>query len=123
MDGDHEKVKVVVNSVLFQRILPGVRGSPQGLWVQKAVKLVIQTLEAHMVHSNESWIGHPSIPLRVFGPAKYLYEPPKQLTKPQTTTMPQSDDDNTTFDTQPSSLQAHMPHGMKNSSQSSRKRA
>ena len=68
--------------------------------------MAIQTLEAHTVHSNERWVGHPSIPQRVFGPAKYLNEPPTKLTKPQTTTMPQSDDDNPTFNTQPTSLQA-----------------
>ena len=106
VDGDHEKVRVVVNSVLFQRILPGARGSPQGLQAREAIKLAIQTLEAHRVRSNERWIGHPSIPPRVFGPAKYLDEPPKQLTKPQATTMPRSDDDSPTFNTQPSPSQA-----------------
>ena len=88
MDRDHWKVRKVANSVLFQRIPPGARGSPQGSQAREAVKSAIQTLEAHMVCSSERWIGHPNIPLRVFRPTEYLDEPLRQLTKPQATTMP-----------------------------------
>ena len=38
-------------------------------------------LEAHTVHSVKRWVGHPSIPKRVFGPAEYLVNPPKQPTQ------------------------------------------
>ena len=34
MDQDHERVRMVVNSVLFQRILPRAQGSPQSMWAQ-----------------------------------------------------------------------------------------
>ena len=67
--------------------------------------LAIQTLQAHTVHSDKRWIGHPSIPLWVFGPANYFDDPPKQLTKPKTAARPLFDDNRFIFDTQPSSLQ------------------
>ena len=103
MDGDHKKVRKVVNSVLFQRILPKARGSPQGSWAWEAIKLAIQMLEAHTVCSNERWIDHPSIPLRVFGPVEYLDEPLRQLTKPQAAMMPRLNVNNPSFNTQVSS--------------------
>ena len=102
VDRDHKKVRKVVNSVLFRRIPPGAWGSPQGSWAQEAIKSAIQIL-AHTVRSSERWIGHPSIPLRVFGLAKYLDEPLRQLTKPQAAAMPRSNNDSPTFDTQASS--------------------
>ena len=80
--------------------MPRARGSPQGSWAWEAVKAAIETLEAHTVCSSERWIGHPSIPLRVFGPTEYLDEPPKQLTKPQTAMMPRLDTDDPSFNTQ-----------------------
>ena len=85
VDRDHKKVRMVANSVLLRRIPPRVWGSPQGSWAREAIKSAIQMLQAHTVRSSERWIGHPSICLRVFGPAKYLDEPPRQLTKPQAT--------------------------------------
>ena len=88
VDGDHEKVRKVANSVLFQRIPPRARGSPQGSWAQEAIKSAIQMLGAHTVHSSERWIVYPSIPPRVFRSAEYLDEPPRQLTKPQAATIP-----------------------------------
>ena len=81
VDGDHSKVLKVANSVLFQKILPGARGSPQSPQAQEAVRTAIKTLQAHTVCSSERWIGHPRIPPRVFGPAEYLDEPLKQVTK------------------------------------------
>ena len=65
--------------------------------------MAVKTLQAHMVCSSERWIGHPSIPLRVFRPAEYLDESPKQLTKLQPTTMPRLNTDNLGFDDQPQS--------------------
>ena len=63
-------------------------------------------LQAHTVHSNERWICHPSISSRVFGPAEYLNDLPKQLTKPQTTMRLSHDTNNrSTLDAQPSSSQ------------------
>ena len=56
----------------------------------------IQMLEAHTVCSNERWIGHPSIPKRVFGPVEYLIDPPIQPTKPKTTVRPLLDDNEST---------------------------
>ena len=68
--------------------------------------MVIQMLQAHMVCSDERWIGHPSIPLRVFGLAEYLNDPPKQLTKLQTTVRLLHDDNHrSTLDAQPSPSQ------------------
>ena len=53
--------------------------------------------------SNERWVGHPSIPPRVFGPSEYLDEPPKQLTKLQPAVTPRFDTSSLGFDEQPSS--------------------
>ena len=36
-----------------------------------------------MVCSDERWEGHLSIPKRVFGPIKYLPNPPRKMMKPQ----------------------------------------
>ena len=44
---------------------------------------MIQTLKAHMVHSDERWEGHPSIPKRVFGSVKYLPSLPKKVMRSQ----------------------------------------
>ena len=49
VDGDHEKVRVVANNVLFQRILQRAQGSPQGSRAREAIKSAIQMLEAHLV--------------------------------------------------------------------------
>ena len=62
--------------------------------------MAVETLQAHTVHSNKQWIGHPSIPPRVFGRAEYLDEPLKQLTKPQPTVTPQLDTSSLGFDDQ-----------------------
>ena len=86
--------------MLFRRIPPRAQGSPQGSRAREAVKVAIETLEAHTVHSSERWIGHPSIPPRVFGPTKYLDELSRQLTKPQTAMTPRLDTDDPGFDTQ-----------------------
>ena len=45
-------------------------------------------LEAHTVRSVERWVGHPSIPRRVFGPPKYIVDLPKQSLKFQVTARP-----------------------------------
>ena len=37
---------------------------------------------------KERWIGHPSIPPRVFGHKQYLVTPPIQMTKPKVTSKP-----------------------------------
>ena len=37
---------------------------------------------------KDRWPGHPSIPLRVFGPSQYLVTLPIQLTKPMVTSKP-----------------------------------
>ena len=63
--------------------------------------MAIKTLQAHTVCSSKRWIGHPSIPLRVFGPADYLDQPPKQLTKLPTIVTPRLDTNNLGFNDQP----------------------
>ena len=43
----------------------------------------------HGTHElKERWIGHPSIPLRMFGPKQYLMTPPIEMTKPKVTSKP-----------------------------------
>ena len=37
---------------------------------------------------KDRWIGHPSIPQRMFGPRQYLVIPPIQRTKPRVTSKP-----------------------------------
>ena len=49
---------------------------------------MIPILEQGTPTSKERWIGHPSIPPRVFGPSQYLIMPPIQLTKPRLTLKP-----------------------------------
>ena len=58
---------------------------------------MIKVLQEHSVCSDER-----CIPPRVFGPTEYLDDPPKQLTKPQTTVRPLHDDNRSAFDAQPS---------------------
>ena len=40
------------------------------------------------MHSVERWVGHQSIPKRVFRPTEYLTDPPKWPAKPQTMARP-----------------------------------
>ena len=49
LDQDYEKVRMVTNSVLFQRVLPGAGGSPQSTRTHGAVASAIQMLQAHTV--------------------------------------------------------------------------
>ena len=49
---------------------------------------MIPILECGTPMSKERWIGHPSIPLRVFGPSQYLMTPPIWMTKPKLTSKP-----------------------------------
>ena len=46
---------------------------------------MIVILERGIPASKDRWPGHPSIPLRVFGPSQYFMTPPVQLTKPKST--------------------------------------
>ena len=72
--------------------------------------MAIKTLWAHTVRSNKRWMGHPSIPPRVFRLAKYLDKPPKQLTKPQPTVTPRLDTSSLGFNEQlPSSRTNFQP--------------
>ena len=48
---------------------------------QESIKRMIHILEHGTPMSKERWIGHPSIPLRVFSPSQYLMTPPIQMTK------------------------------------------
>ena len=70
----------VAQDVLFQRLFPGATGVPPPK-TRDHIKRMIAILEHGMLASKDSWPGHPSIPLRVFGPSKYLMMPPTQLTK------------------------------------------
>ena len=45
------------------------------------IKRMIAILKHGMPASKDRWPGHPSIPLRVFGPSPYLMMPSTQLTK------------------------------------------
>ena len=46
---------------------------------------MIPILEHGTPMSKERWIGHPSIPPRVFGPSQYLVMPPIWMIKPKLT--------------------------------------
>ena len=52
------------------------------------IKRMIAILEHGTQASKDRWTGHPSIPLRVFGPSQYLMMPPTQLTKPKPKSKP-----------------------------------
>ena len=45
------------------------------------IKRMITILWQAMPALKDRWPGHPSIPLRVFGPSQYLVTPPVQLTR------------------------------------------
>ena len=49
---------------------------------------MIPILECGTPMLKERWIGHPSIPPRVFGPSQYLVMPPVWMTKLKLTLKP-----------------------------------
>ena len=81
-DGRHKDCLSTTWDVLFQRILPGAMGVPPPQTC-KHIKRMIPILDGGTPASKGRWIGHPSIPPRVFGPSQYLMMPPVQMTKPK----------------------------------------
>ena len=86
-DGRHKDCLSAAQDVLFHRMLPGAMGTPPPE-IQAYIKRMIIILEHGMHELKDRWIGHPSIPLRVFGPRQYLMTPPIQVTKPKVTLRP-----------------------------------
>ena len=54
------------------------------------IKRMIIILERGTPALKVRWLGHPSIPPRVFGPSQYLMTPPVQSTKLKSTSKPTS---------------------------------
>ena len=52
------------------------------------IKRMITIMECDTPTSKDRWIGHPSIPPRMFGLKQYLVTPPVQKTKPRVTSKP-----------------------------------
>ena len=73
--------------MLFQRMLPGAMGVPPPR-TQECIRRMIPILEHGTSMSKERWIGHPSIPPRVFGPSQYLVTLPVWMIKPKLTSKP-----------------------------------
>ena len=86
-DRRHQDCLSVAQDVLFQRLLPGAMGVPPPK-MRDRMKRMIAILEHGMPASKDWWLGHPSIPPRVFGPSQYLMTPLTQLTKPKLKPMP-----------------------------------
>ena len=86
-DGRHKDCVSTARDMLFQRMLPGAIGVPPPR-TQECTKRMIPILEHGTPMSKERWIGHPSIPLRVFLPGQYLVMLPIQMTKPKVTSKP-----------------------------------
>ena len=89
----HQDCLSVVGDVLFRRLLPGTTGVPLPK-TRDHIKRMIAILEHGTPALKDRWRGHPSIPLRVFGPSQYLMTPPTQLAKlkPMVTSKPLSAD-------------------------------
>ena len=72
---------------LFGHLLPGATGTPP-LKTRDHIKRMITIMERDTPMSKDRWIGHPSIPLRMFSLKQYLVTPPVQRTKPRMTSRP-----------------------------------
>ena len=79
-DRRHQDCLSVVQDVSFQRLLPGATGVPLPK-MRDRIKRIIAILEHGTPALKDRWLGHLSIPPRVFGPSQYLMIPPTQLTK------------------------------------------
>ena len=66
--------------LLFQRMLSGATGVPPPR-TRDHIRKMIPILECGTPMLKERWIGHPSIPPRVFGPNQYLVTQPVWMTK------------------------------------------
>ena len=73
--------------MLFRRMLPGAMGVPPPR-TRECIKRMILILEHGTPMSKDRWIGHPSIPPRVFRPSQYLMIPPVWMTKPKLMSKP-----------------------------------
>ena len=76
--------------MLFGCQLPGTTGTPP-LKMREYIKQMIAIMECDTPILKERWLGHPSIPLRMFEPRQYLVTAPIQqtkLTKPKVTSKP-----------------------------------
>ena len=86
-DWRHMDCLSTAQDVLFQRMLPGAMGVPAPK-IQECIKRMIPILECGTPMLKDRWIGHPSIPLSMFGPSQYLVMPPVWMTKPKLTSKP-----------------------------------
>ena len=76
--------------MLFGHQLPGATGTPLPK-MREYIKQMIVIMEHDTPISKDRWLGHPSIPLRMFRLTQYLVTPPIQwtkLTKPKVTLKP-----------------------------------
>ena len=88
-DKRYDEVLSIANGVLFCHLPPGDRGGPEPP-IQDKIMRMITILHSDTYPDKERWLGHPCIPRRVFGPRKYLVNPPFQPSKPQVTLGPLS---------------------------------
>ena len=68
-------------------MLPDAMGVPPPR-TREHIKRMILILECGTLTLKNRWPGHPSIPLRVFGPSQYLMMLPVQMTKLKLTLKP-----------------------------------
>ena len=83
----HRDCLATAQDVLFGHLLPGATGIPPPK-TREYIKKMIAIMEHDTPTSKDRWIGHPSIPPRMFGPRQYLVTPPIQKTKPRVTSKP-----------------------------------
>ena len=78
-DWRHEDCLAVARDILFGFLLLGAVGTPP-LRTRDYIRRMIAIIKHDTHESKDKWIGHPSIPPRVFGPEQYLVTPPIQRT-------------------------------------------
>ena len=80
-DRRHKDCLTIARDVLFGHQLLGTTWTPLPK-TREYIKQMIVIMECDTPISKERWLGHPSIPPRMFGPRQYLVTPPIQWTKP-----------------------------------------
>ena len=88
LDRNYKETVCAANSVLYHHTLPEEQGRPEDEHIRRKIELMIKILNKDTCPDIHRWEGHPCIPKRVFGPKKYLIDPPLQLSKPRVTLRP-----------------------------------
>ena len=89
-DRRHKDCLTTAQDMFFGHQLPDTTGTSP-LKTREYIKQMIVIMECDTPILKERWLGHPSIPPRMFRPRQYLVTPPMQwtkLTKPKVTLKP-----------------------------------